>query len=78
MSKEDYTFPEDEFFGVCTVSSFRDGKMYVSTENQKIGVNIPAGENWDSHFKKGDTLEVYFAPDHFTHYRKYIPTEGDD
>jgi hypothetical protein len=78
MDKEDYAFPEDEFFGVCTVSSFRDGKMYVSTENQKVGVNIPAGENWDSHFKKGDTLEVYIAPDNFTHYKKYSPEVNDD
>jgi len=78
MSNGEYEFPEEDFFGVCKVSTFRYGKMYVSTEGQSVGVNIPADERWDLRFKRGDTLEVYVAPDNFTHYRKYVPEENEE
>lgn len=75
MSKGEYEFPEEDFFGVCKVSTFRNGKMYVSTEGQTVGVNIPEDEHWDRRFKRGEILEVYVAPDNFTHYRKYNPKD---
>lgn len=74
----EYEFPDDEFFGICTVSTFRFGKMYVIVKGQSIGVNIPEDERWDTRFKRGDLLEVYLAPDNFTHYRKYAPESNDD
>jgi len=78
MSNGEYEFPEEDFFGVVEVSTFRHGKMYVKTEGQSVGVNIPDDELWDKRFKRGDTLEVYVAPDNFTHYRKYVPQQSDE
>ena len=78
MNGEEYTFPEEDFLTTCTVSSFRNGKMYVHTDGALVGVIIPSTESWEKRFKKGETLEVYYAADGFTYYRHYREENNEE